>query len=93
MTRAVIHTALWWPIWWAYEWVLGRGLAPVGTTMMKFLFYANNFLMAIFWFLAYSIAKRTEPGRREVAKYIIFWLAVHVLIEIHLLMDQVKWPI
>lgn len=90
--RAIIHTALFSPIWWAYQWVHDQGFIGLGTSLMKFIFYANNFYMALFWFFVHSIAKGTEPGRRDIAKYILFWLSMHVLMDLSLIMDQLKWP-
>lgn len=92
MIRATIHTVLFNPIWWAYKWVCGQGFIGLGTSLMKFIFYANNFYMALFWFFAYSIAKGTEPGRRDIAKYILFWLFIHLMMDISLIMGHLTWP-
>lgn len=88
ITRALIHTGLWWPLWWLSQWVQG----PLGATLGKLIFYINNFYMAMFWFLIYSIAKGNDPSRRDMVKYLAFWLAIHVLLELPFLMSQFSWP-
>lgn len=88
ITRALVHTALWWPCWWLNEWIMGLGIHALGLTLGKLIFYANGFFMTLFWFLAYSIAKGTKPTDKEIVKYLFFWLIIHIIMEIPLLMSQ-----
>lgn len=88
ITRALFHTAMWWPCWWLSQWVKG----PLTMTMGKLIFYMNDFFMVLFWFLIYSIAKGKEPEPREVVIYLAFWLAIHILMEIPFLLSQLTRP-
>jgi hypothetical protein len=85
ITRALIHTALWWPCWWLSQWVRG----PIGATLGKLVFYMNNFYMALFWYFIYSIAKGSELAPRDVVKYLAFWLTIHVIMEIPLILSLI----
>lgn len=83
MIRALAHTILWWPLWWLSQWVRG----PLAMSLGKMIFYTNNFFMALFWFLAYSIAKGADPTDKEIVIYLTFWLAIHILMEIPFLIS------
>ena len=85
ITRALFHTAMWWPCWWLSQWVRG----PLAMTLGKLTFYTNNFYMALFWYFIHSIAKGTEPTPKDTVKYLAFWLTIHILIEIPLILSSI----
>lgn len=89
ITRALIHTALWWPCLWLNEWILGLGIHDLVATVAKLIFYVNNFWMVLFWYFIHSIAKGTEPTPKDIVKYLAFWLAIHILMEIPLILSSI----
>jgi len=79
MIRAIIHTALYWPLWWFNEWVITH--VPYGgwTILGKLAFYINLFYMLINWCL---IAKRKAEVDRDIVKFSLFIIIVLVLMEL-----------
>ena len=87
VTRALIHTALWWPLWWGWLKVSPWGIA--WSTIFKFLNMANSFYMIIFWALARSIAKGAPMSERDQVKLALWVLLVFILMEFFIWADLV----
>ena len=79
VTRAIIHTALWWPLW--MGWVR---LAPMGvawSVIFKFLNEVNTFYMVIYWAVARSIAIGSPMSDRDQVKLALWVLFCFILME------------
>ena len=79
MIRAIIYTALYWPLWWANLWVMSHKPVGMWTVLGKLAFYVNHFYMLINWFL---IAKTKDEVDRDTVKYSLFIILILVLIEL-----------
>lgn len=79
MIRAIIHTALYWPLWWLNRWVWTHVPYGLWTILGKLFFYMNLFYMLINWCL---IAKRKSELDRDTVKFGLFIILILVLMEI-----------
>ena len=81
--RNMLHMGLYWPLWWANEWIIKRGLYGLGP-IGKVLFYANLFYMLIGWYL---IAKEKPEVDRDAVKFSLFIILVLVLMELYVIIS------
>jgi len=79
MIRAIIHTALYWPLWWSNMWIINHMNVGLGTVLGKLAFYTNLFYMLINWCL---IAKRKDEVDRDIIKFSLFVILILVLMEL-----------
>jgi len=79
MVRAMVHTALYWPLWWTNEWIISHQVPGLGTVLGKLFFYVNLFYMLINWCL---IAKRKPEVDRATVKFSLFIIFILVLMEL-----------
>ena len=77
--RNMIHMGLYWPLWWANEWIMRNGLLGLGP-IGKMFFYANLFYMLIGWYL---IAKGKPEVDRDTVKFSLFIIIILVLMELY----------
>ena len=81
MVRAIVHTALYWPLWWANVWITNHMNVGLGTVLGKMGFYVNLFYMLINWYL---IAKGKPELDRDTVKFSLFIILILVLMELPL---------
>ena len=83
---AIIHTALWWPLYWVvrnyYGWY-----TPIANVIIKFLVYSNTFLMCYCWYLSINIAKGREFTEKDEVRFCLFIILGFVLIEFSWIMQ------
>ncbi len=77
--RNMINMGLYWPLWWANEWILSQGLHILWSSLGKGLFYANLLFILIGWYL---IAKGKPEIDKDVIKFSLFIIFILVLMEI-----------
>ena len=83
--RAVIHTALWGPLYW----IVGKyyGYVPIASVIIKFLVYSNTFLMCGGWYQAINIVNGREYTEKDLVKFYLFVILGFVLLEFSWIMQ------
>jgi len=79
MIRVIIHTGLYWPLWWTNVWIINHLTVGIWTVLGKLFFYVNLFYMLINWCL---IAKRIPEVDRDTVKFSLFIILILVLMEL-----------
>jgi len=83
--RAVIHTALWWPLYWIVR--NYYGYVPIANVIIKFLVYSNTFFMCGGWYQAINIVKGREYTEKDLVKFYLFVILGFVLLEFSWIMQ------